>query len=172
MIFCLFGSSFTGETTIARAVASQLGMPRRSRGDEVRKVAQELGVSFEDLPEDSHRQIDHDTVAWALEHRPCLVEGRFLDTVFVSRGVPAMLIRLVTGTETRLIRARQKDSTFTSDQLARMDAQDISFRARIYGPLDICAPCDIIDTSELTVEECVCQVAILIEQARLSGQRG
>jgi cytidylate kinase len=171
MIFCIYGSSCTGKTTIGRRVASQLGIPLRSCGDVVRKVAEELGVSFEDLPEDKHRQIDRDTVAWALEHRPSLVEGRFLDAVFGASGVPATLIRLVASVEMRLVRGRQKDPNFTIKQLARMDAHDSSFRARIYSTLDGGAPCDIIDCSELTVEECVCQVAMLIRNTRPPGQR-
>ena len=127
-------------------------------------------MSFEALPDDSHRQIDQDTVTWALEQRPCLIEGRFLDAVFAGAAVPATLILLDASDTQRVGRARKKNSTFTFDHLRRTDADDAKFRARLYGPLNNIASYLTVDTSELTVDECAYRITMAIEKARRAGQ--
>jgi cytidylate kinase len=168
MILCLFGSTCSGKTTVGRTVAARLNVPLRSCGDEVRRVARELDIALEDLPDESHRQIDRDTVAWAVEHQPCIVEGRFLDAVFAGAGTLATLIRLVASDARRTARGRAKNFAFTSAQLKQADAEDANLRARIYNAEDEVVPCLTIDTSELTVDESVSRIATKIKDARLA----
>ncbi len=168
MILCLFGLTCSGKTTVGRAVAARLNVPLRSCGDEVRRVARERDVAIEDLPDESHHQIDRDTVAWAVKHQPCIVEGRFLDAVFAGAGTPATLIRLVASEARRAARWRATNVTFTSARLAQADAEDANLRARIYTAEDEVVPCLTIDTSELTVDECASRIATMIKDARLA----
>jgi cytidylate kinase len=77
MITCLFGSTCTGKTTVARALARQLGLPLRSCGEEIRMRASMLRLSLDNLPSSVHEEVDNESVLWALSNRPCLVEGRF-----------------------------------------------------------------------------------------------
>lgn len=168
MILCLFGATCSGKTTVGQAVAARLNVPLRSCGDEVRRVARELDIALTDLPDESHRQIDRDTVTWGVEHQPCIVEGRFLDAVFAGTCTPATLIRLVASDARRAARWRAKNSAFTSAQLKQVDAEDANLRARIYNAQDEVVPCLTIDTSELTVDQSVSRIAAAIKDARFS----
>ena len=168
MILCLFGSTCSGKTTVGQAIAARLNIPLRSCGDEVRRLARELDIALQDLPDESHRQIDRDTVAWALKHQPCIVEGRFLDAVFAGSGTPATLIRFVASDARRAARWRAKNLAVTSAQLKQADAEDANLRARIYNAQDEVVPCLTIDTSELTVDQSVCRIAATIKDAQLS----
>jgi cytidylate kinase len=172
VIFCIYGPSCVGKTTVAREVATQLDLPLHSCGDKVRQMARGLGVSLDALSDDSHRQIDRDTVAWALDHRPCVIEGRFLDAVFADSTAFATLIFLGASDDPRIVRGRNKDPSFTFAHLRQVDAHDASFRARVYGSLNNIAPYITIDTSQLTVDECARRIAVAIEQATRAGQRG
>jgi cytidylate kinase len=171
MILCLYGSTCSGKTTVARALASKLNFPLRSCGEEVRRVAGELDIALADVPEYGHRQIDRDTVAWAHEHRPCVIEGRFLDTVFASAAAPATLVRLVASDESRLVRGRTRNPAFTSDDLGRADAEDAKHRARIYNALEEVVPWQTVDTSDLSVDECVRRIVTMLKDARLLSRR-
>jgi len=167
MILCLYGSSCSGKTTVARALASKLNLPLRSCGDEIRRVARKLDITPADVTEDGHRQIDRDTVAWAHEHRPGVIEGRFLDAVFASAATPATLVLLVASDESRLVRGRTKNTAFSSDDLGRSDAEDAKHRARIYNLHEGVVPWHTVDTSDLPVDECVRQIVTMLKDARL-----
>jgi cytidylate kinase len=160
MIVCLFGSTLSGKTTIARVVAAQLDIALRSCGDEVRVQARALGTNLEDLPDTIHKKVDRETVRWA-EGRPlCLVEGRFLDAVLGGAGVLA--IRLTAADQARAERGRRRFGAYSIDELRQSDTRDEIFRARMYNDRSPVLPQAILDTTKRTVEECVACVRSII----------
>jgi cytidylate kinase len=168
MILCLYGPSCSGKTTAGRAVADRLNLPLRSCGDDVRRAARKLDLAIEDLPDESHRQIDRVTVSWASDHRPCIVEGRFLDAVFGGAAVPAVLVLLVASDVHRAARLSAKTvAAADAAQINQVDAQDADFRARLYNAGNEGVPCLTIDTSELTVDECASRIVMMIKEAGL-----
>lgn len=153
MIVCLCGPTCTGKTTIAEIVAEQLKLSLRSCGDVIRKRAASQQVALKDLPDETHREVDQETIEWALANQPCLVEGRFLDTVF-SGNSPDVIVRLQATDDARLQRGRMRRGDFELADLQRYDQDDQQFLRRVYPartPLD----CIDIDTSNLSVDECV-----------------
>jgi cytidylate kinase len=167
MILCLFGPSCSGKTTAGRAVAEQLKLPLRSCGDDVRRTAKELGASIENLSDERHRQIDSETVSWAVAHRPCLVEGRFLDAVFRDTTVPVSLVRFVASRTHRVARLAAKNAAAAAAQIDLVDTQDADFRVRLYNAGSERASWLTIDTSELTVDECASRIVTMIKGAGL-----
>jgi cytidylate kinase len=84
MIFAIYGPSCVGKSTVSSRVAAELNLQFRSCGSAVRDRASVLGIDIKELPDAIHREIDQETVAWALTHQPCVVEGRFLDLVLAA----------------------------------------------------------------------------------------
>jgi cytidylate kinase len=156
MIICLFGPSYVGKTTIARKAASILGLPLRSCGDAVRQKAASLRLPIEQLPDKAHLTVDAATIEWGLKRSDgCMIEGRFLDAVFATAGVPIALLELRADRGCRLRRARMRNGlSFSANDLDRLDAEDASFRARIFGRDDMELPRCVLDTSTRTVDEC------------------
>lgn len=157
MIVCIFGPSYVGKTTVAKRAAAALDLPIRSCGDAVRQMAKSLSLPIDQLPDAAHRAVDAATVDWAVEHRGgCFLEGRFLDAVFDAAGISAILIELWADRDCRLERARIRNgqSTFSADDLVRVDAEETSFRGRLFGRHGIDVPRLAIDTSNRTVDEC------------------
>jgi len=103
VIICLIGGTCAGKTTTGKALAELLGWPFRSCGSAVRRRAELLGIPFLRLAGVDHRIVDDETVAWAIGHSDCLVEGRFLDAVFGQAAVPAATIRLTANAATRAV---------------------------------------------------------------------
>lgn len=167
MILCIFGPSCSGKTTAGRAVAERLKLPLRSCGDDVRRVAKDLGVEIECLSDERHRQIDSATVSWAIVHRPCIVEGRFLDAVFRDTVVPVSLVRLVASRAHRVARLPAKNAAAAAAQIDLMDTQDADFRVRLYNTGSERASWPTIDTSGLTVDECASRIMTMIKETGL-----
>lgn len=164
MIACLFGSTSVGKTTIAQMLARQLRIPLRSCGDEVRAMAKSVGVSVAELADSAHEAVDRETVAWAVHNRPCVIEGRFLDSVFAD-GDRARLIHLACSEATRVARARARVPSFGLADLRRSDTEDGIFRNRVYRGLSPILPFVTVDTTHLSVQECVeCIRSILGEE--------
>lgn len=165
MIICIFGPSFVGKTTVARCAATALDLPLRSCGDAVRQMARTAGLPIDQIPDDSHRTVDAETIDWAIKHcGGCMVEGRFLDGVFSSAGKAATLIELWADSRCRLERARTRSgrATFSQGDLNRLDAADASFRLRLFGQHANDLPRYVLDTSDRTADECARWVQELV----------
>ena len=167
MIFCIFGQSCVGKTAVAQRVAAELNLPIRSCGAAVRESAKALGVSSHDLPDTGHRDVDRSTVAWAFANQPCIIEGRYLDLVLASVDAPILSIRLTASDVQRHARyCNSEKFSFTLSDLREVDANDASFRARMYAASAKTVAELTVDSSEMTLEECVLCVRSIIE-ARL-----
>lgn len=163
MIISIYGASAAGKTTIAECVATHLSLPLRSCGSEVRIAAGLLRVELQNLPLVVHREIDAKTVAWALERDPCIVEGRFLDQVLFSIPRHVYSVKLTANEEVRLARlASQAGIAIDDNEVKRSDVSDQEFREKSYGMTEHLPPTLTIDTSKLTVVECVNQVTTAI----------
>lgn len=167
MIICLFGASCVGKTTIAEGVSSLLGLPLRSCGNIVRSRAQKMQISLERLPDDVHREIDLETIEWASSQADCILEGRFLDLVF-SGGCPAVvLIKIDALIECRIRRGQERSqrSTFSEKDILRADAEDLSYRCRMFSNLVPREPWRVLDTTNMTIAECIKTVQNLTMEA-------
>lgn len=166
MIVGIFGRSCVGKTTVARRAATALNLPLRSCGDAVRKKAETLWLPIDQLSDDAHRAVDAASVEWALERRGgCILEGRFLHAVFAAAGVSATLIELRADSSSRVKRARIRLGvpTFSINDLERLDAEDAGFGARLFGRYGSDVPRHVLDTSDLTVDECTRRVQEIVE---------
>ncbi len=166
MIVCLVGPTCTGKTTTATRLASELRWPLRSCGLAIRQRAVDLGVVPEILDDRNHRFVDEETVQWALMSRNCLVEGRFLDSVFRDLTIPVTMIRMEASYDVRAERGRLRGkSTFVVDDVMRADAEDAAFRDRLYPWTALAASFPVLDSSDLTVDECVRRVRAMLGDA-------
>ncbi|RDJ21061.1 hypothetical protein DWF00_07525 [Bosea caraganae] len=167
MIVCLFGPSCVGKTTLAQRAAVALGLPLRSCGEAVRAAATAHGLTINDLPDEQHREVDAGTVVWAMGNKSCIVEGRYLDRVFADSRTPVTLILIRASDACRVSRAkgRSGNTTFSADDLRRLDDEDNAFRERLFGDRVAAMPWQVLDTSGLTVDECARQLRELIELA-------
>jgi cytidylate kinase len=167
MIFCIFGGSCVGKTTVAKQIAAELGIPLRSCGSAVSERARPLRMNVRDLPDTIHREVDGCTVAWGLANQPCIIEGRYLDAVFAGVRAPVLLIHLTCSEARRQSRRDSSESSpFAMNSVQQADADDANFRTRMFPAPTETIPCLTIDSSEMTVEECVLCLTEIIE-ARL-----
>jgi cytidylate kinase len=163
MIISIYGASAVGKTAIAECLATNLSLPLRSCGSEVRIAAKQLRVGLQNLPLSVHREIDAKTVGWVLERDPCIVEGRFLDQVLF--GIPRHVysVKLMATEEVRLARSVSRaGSAIEDNEVKRSDVSDQEFREKSYGLTERPPPTLTIDTSKLTVVECVNQITTAI----------
>jgi cytidylate kinase len=162
MIVGLFGASTTGKTSIAQRVAVQTGCSLRCCGEIVKARAGVLGTRLSGLSAEEHQQIDDDTRKWASANDPCLVEGRYLNWVLAPIGKQITLVRLVATPEDRRARRTKRDPgplTLTEDDL---DLADSAFCTRMYSAGHQLSPWLVLNSSELSVEECVQRVITLM----------
>ncbi|MGH9894300.1 MAG: AAA family ATPase [bacterium] len=167
MIIAIYGPSCTGKTTITGALRDAFGLPLRSCGEEVRRRAEVVGLSWDELPDDQHRAIDTETLLWVASNRPCLVEGRFLDRVLGPLGHDVTFVRLEASAEERLQRwTVRAGRSLSLEELREADALNLAFRARIYMAVESAVPSLILSTSELSVEACVQSLKAFIKADR------
>lgn len=164
MIFAIYGASLVGKTTAARRVATELELPLRSCGSVVRDRAKALGIELHWLPDAIHRKIDQETVAWALTHQPCVVEGRFLNFVLAGIDSPVVFIRLITSNIQRQFRAcNSRRAGITIDDLELTDAANLRFTNRMFPSLGVNVSCVTVDSSNIAAEECALQISQIIK---------
>lgn len=153
MIVAIYGPSLVGKTTLAAAIASNVHLPLRNCGEEVRARARALQVSIADLSPDVHRDVDRESVEWALgQSSDCLVEGRFLDHVLANTpGV--VFVSLTASLEARRMRAIHRGLQWTAYQVAEEDERDDRFRKALFNHSQA-IPSLIVETSDLSVVQC------------------
>lgn len=153
MILAIFGSSGTGKTAVARQFASELGWTLRCCGEVVRRKALDLAVSPAALPVDAHVEIDSETRKAAAAVSPLIVEGRFLDYVFLNESISELvLVRLDAFPETRLSRVQYRSGAYVSqDYVDCADKEDIDFVRAMYPDVLPLTPDLSIQTDKLTV---------------------
>jgi cytidylate kinase len=167
MIVSIFGRSCVGKSTIARALAVDLGIPLRSCGEEIKRAARARGLDFSSLTDDDHRAIDKITRSWVLETCFCLVEGRFLDQVLRSLPISPLSICLTANTDARYERFLKRENRNASmEELIKGDDADEELRKRLYGGTGFLNTSIFIDTSSLTVVACVEHIKARIDQLR------
>lgn len=169
MILCIYGPSLTGKTTLASSVAQSLNLPVRYCGHEARKRMQLLELSLDDMQDTVHRQIDRETIDWALAHEPCVVEGRFLDGVFSEVHNQHVYLLLLSAThECRLgrgrARAKERLLTFAEQDLNKEDRSDLEFRRRIFSTKPA-SPHLTIDTSLTSLDECTQTILNIVKKS-------
>lgn len=161
MIIAIFGSSGSGKTSLAGALSSALSLPVRSCGDAVRDLAKFHGCSLLELSEIQHSTVDQQTVAWAQSERCGILEGRFLDRIVHSLTVSYVLVELYAPRQTRRSRILATGKNF--DEVRNIDLADDAFRERMYTANSSRRSAICLNTSELSVEECVAAVTSLVQ---------
>lgn len=165
MKIVIFGSSCTGKTTIAAPLAKELGFKIRSCGEEIKKKAKELNVKIDDLTNEVHHTIDNETVQWVISNDNCIVEGRFLDSVLSIISDRIFLIKLTATDAERCDRMKSRGYTeFTTEDLCTIDKLDRNFRNEHYKYSYGMTPVLVIDTSSLSVELCLNQIKIKLQE--------
>jgi cytidylate kinase len=163
MIFAIYGPSCVGKTTVARQIAAEFGLPLRSCGAAVRDRARALGIEPHALPDAVHRQVDEETLAWALANHPCLVEGRFLNFVLAGASQHVVLIRLHASDAERERRACISGrSGVTLDELRKGDAADQVFTDRMFLLSGVGMSCVTVDSSNDTIPETAAKIAAIV----------
>jgi cytidylate kinase len=138
-------------------------LPLRTCGTEIRNAAKKLGIELADLPDEVHQQVDSETVSWARQHPFSIVEGRFLDQVLSGAELPLLAVFLTASHSARLQRAcGRSGKVITGEALDKEDADDKSFRKRVYGQSSLLHPFLPVDTSKITVRECVNRIKAAI----------
>lgn len=165
MKVAIYGSSSTGKTTIAVSLARELELDLRSCGEEIKKTAKKLNVRIDDITDKVHRTIDNETVQWVASNDNCIVEGRFLDSVLSQVSDSIFLVKLTATDEERCERMKKRGHTnCTTDDLIEIDRFDGKFRKEHYFFSKCIAPALTIDTSSFSVEQCINQIKISLQE--------
>jgi cytidylate kinase len=152
----IFGCSGSGKTTIAQQLAAGIGIPLRSCGTEIKSAAKAHGVSINELSDEIHATIDAETLRWVDSEQCCIVEGRFLAMMLDSTNSSIFFVKLVASCEERRKRLEKRGNVNLSDaDLEKIDTIDKEFCCRNYKIFDRVRIDLEIDTTFLSVEECV-----------------
>ena len=163
MILAINGASKVGKSTIARALRDLVQVPLRSCGEEIKAAATARNVSTDKLTDDIHKSVDQETVKWAAENRPCVVEGRYLDYVLCPIQSGVWLIQVRASEDERAKRfSAALGRQVTLPELHGLDEQDRSLITRVFGLKRRLPPDITIDTTRLAAEVCVRLLAPLI----------
>lgn len=171
MRILLSGLSGTGSTTAAQRIADDLGLRYVYGGRIFRSLAEERGISLEELAEslerdpETEREIDRRLVEAAMDD-DVLVESRTVGWIF-PHDVPACRIWLTCALEERLRRVQAREHhPRSADNLLRREASDNRRYRALYGiePDDF-SPFDlVIDTTNLSVDEVVYRIEAVIHE--------
>lgn len=160
MLIAIFGSSSTGKTTLARALADRTGRDARYCGDIVQAAANGLQLSLNALPAEEHARIDAETLAWSASHDVGIVEGRFLDQVLSPLAKMICLMEIRADAAVRAERwTNRLGRAQDANDIAHFDQNDEAFRVRNYGLRARLTPNVILETSTLSVDECLERLA-------------
>lgn len=159
MKIAIFGDSGSGKSVVSTALAYKLNIDLRGCGDEVKKLATSKGISFPELSNSDHLNIDAQTIEFAQQRDDWVIEGRFLDQVLVDLEKPFFLIRLVASPNIRASRLELRSSRATTpDDVHRYDAEDVQFRGKMYAYSNPLQANHIIQCDELSVSDVVDEI--------------
>lgn len=155
MIIAIFGSSCTGKTTLSRALCAMVHLPLRSCGDAIRNKAEEVGVSWHELSDVDHQAVDAETLSWAIENTPCVVEGRYLDYVLAGLASATVWVELRASPDVRCGRLADRlgNRLLEVTDLEEIDAAQLKFRRRLYGGASPMGTSIVLETSTSTIDE-------------------
>ena len=167
----LSGLSGTGSTTAAKRIAANLGLSYIYGGQIFRDLAEERGISLEELAEslehdqETEREIDRRLIA-AGRRDDVLIEGRTIGWIF-PWDVPAVRIWLTCDLEERLRRVQGREHhPRSAENLLRREASDNRRYRALYTiePEDF-SPFDLVlDTTSLSVDEVVEQIEAFVRE--------
>jgi cytidylate kinase len=151
----IFGSSCSGKTTVAKALASRVGCEVRNCGELVRARAAALGLQPSALPDTEHLAIDADTRRTAAHGRNALIiDGTFLDHVLAELEA-VWLVKLIAEPEERERRHRARGLT---GGLPDRDDADELIRRHLYGDKPPERASYTIDTTDVSVSDVVADI--------------
>jgi len=171
----LSGLSGTGSTTAAKRIAADLGLDYVYGGQIFRSMAEERGISLEELAEsleedrETEQEIDRRLVREGRREN-VLIEGRTVGWIF-PRDVPAVRIWLTCDLSERLRRVQGREHhPRSAENLLRREASDNRRYEVLYGivPEDF-SPFDLVlDTTTLSVDDVVEKIESFLQGQMLS----
>lgn len=170
-VIAIAGPSKSGKSTIAEHIAEELGIKHVSAGDFFREIADERGMTVEELSENADRETDMEVDRRTLEaglQEDCVIDGRlaawvlgdFADlSIYVTADLEERAGRLADIKDIPLEEARERIEKRDQDNDRRyMDYYGIdTSELEIY---DV-----VMDNTELSMEEQNEVVDDLLEQA-------
>lgn len=132
------------------------------------RVSRQQDGSFRELSLPEHQLIDTETRAWCQKHSGCggIVEGRYLDFVLAGLGVEITLVKCDSPSDVRAKRISAKSGRADGQLLiAERDRHDQDFCISSYIGVRRGVPTLVLDTSQLSIEQCVEQLQKQIAQA-------
>jgi hypothetical protein len=144
-----------------------MSMSTRFCGEAVKIKAKLLNVSIDSLPDAEHLAVDEETRRWARANDPGIVEGRYLDYVLSGVRPEITLVRLDATTSDRSIRRGQGTDRALTIHEDELDLADATFCARVYSSSSQSRPDFVLNSSELSVEECVQRVISILRGSAL-----
>ena len=141
MLITISGLPGSGKTTVARLVATRLGLEHVYAGDIFRRQAEAAGLSLEEYArraETDHsidRQLDEQMRGRAAAG-DAVLEGRLAAFMAEEAGVPALRVFLDAPEAVRAARIADREGGNASERLAQIQAREASDARRyreIYG---------------------------------------
>lgn len=170
-VIAIAGPSKSGKSTIAEHVAEELGIAHFSAGDFFREIAEERGMTVEELSEQADRQIDIEVDRRTLEaglEKDCVIDGRL--AAWVLGDFADLSIYVTADLEERARRLADIENISTGEAEKRIEKRDQDNDERYmdyYGidtsELEIYDV--VIDNSELSIPEQKEVIEDLLEQA-------
>jgi predicted cytidylate kinase len=177
MIITISGTPGSGKSTIAELLAKKLGFKHYSAGDFMRTMAEERGITLQELSEISVRErsiddeIDRRTVDLAKREDNIVIDSR-LGWRFVPKAVKILLTVSEDVAAQRIFAARRPDEKYnitlekTKENMRKRLQTEIT-RYRNWYALDYTDPKHhdlVIDTSALTPEQIVGKILAFLKK--------
>lgn len=149
IVVTIDGTSGAGKGTLAKHIAEKLGVPHYSAGDFFRSLAEDKGMSVEELSEKANKTTDIEVDQRTLEkglNESCVIDGRLPSWVLGSFS--DLRIFLTADIESRAKRVAGRENLDFSDAKERTEQRDHDNKKRYsdyYG----------IDTEELEIYDLI-----------------